>query len=173
MKHYKHEIRKVSDLIPYANNSRTHSKMQIKQIASSIAEFGFTNPILIDEKANIIAGHGRVLAAELIEMDVVPCIIVNGLSEAQKKGLVIADNKLALNADWDIDLLKIEIEALNDLDFAMDLLGFSPDDLDELLLNSDDFGAGSEDDQGQLDELDPIWITCPHCDREFNRRDVE
>ena len=101
---------KRDSLIPYVNNSRTHDNNQVKQIASSIKEFGFTNPVLIDEHIGIIAGHGRLLAADLLGLDEVPTITLNGLSEAQRKAYVIADNQLALNAGWDLDSLKVEIE---------------------------------------------------------------
>ena len=114
----------TDDLIPYINNSRTHSESQIKQIAASIREFGFTNPILIDEGGSVIAGHGRLVAAELLSLDEVPTITLEGLTEAQRKAYVIADNKLALNSGWDDELLKIEIETLKNLDFDTDLLGW-------------------------------------------------
>lgn len=122
----------LKELIPYANNSRTHSQEQIKQIASSIKEFGFTNPILIDEKNGIIAGHGRVLAGEMLGIETAPCIVLKGLTEAQKKAYIIADNKLALNAGWNEDLLRVEIERLKELDFNIDLIGFNADELEDL-----------------------------------------
>lgn len=125
--------KKTSELIPYVNNSRTHSEEQIKQICSSINEFGFTNPVLIDEKGMIIAGHGRVLASERLKLDEVPCIVLEGLTEAQKKAYVIADNKMALNAGWDEELLKLELQNLKELDFNMDLTGFNIDELDNIL----------------------------------------
>jgi len=111
-------------LIPYQLNSRTHSDEQVNQVASSIKEFGFTNPILIDESGGIIAGHGRLLAAKKLGMIEVPTIELSGLTAAQKKAYVIADNQLALNAGWDLDTLKLEIESLSELDFDIDLLGF-------------------------------------------------
>ena len=111
----------IKDLIPYCNNSRTHSDEQVQQIASSIKEFGFTNPVLIDEQGGIIAGHGRVMGAKKLLLNKVPCIVLDGLSEAQKKAYIIADNKLALNAGWDDELLKIELEQLKELDFALGL----------------------------------------------------
>ena len=111
------EWRQVTDLIPYANNSRTHSDEQVAQIAASIKEFGWTNPILIDEQNSIIAGHGRLMAARKLGMNKIPCIEVKNLTEAQKKALIIADNKLALNAGWDNDLLKLELENLQELGF--------------------------------------------------------
>lgn len=125
--------RKTMDLIPYVNNTRTHSDKQVNQIASSIKEFGFTNPILIDEAGGIIAGHGRLMAANKLKMQEVPCIVLDGLTEAQKKAYIIADNKLALNAGWDEELLKLELENLKELDFDIDLLGFNADELDSLL----------------------------------------
>ena len=127
----------TDDLIPYINNSRTHSESQVKQIAASIREFGFTNPILIDEGGSVIAGHGRLVAAELLDLDEVPTITLKGLTEAQRKAYVIADNKLALNAGWDFEALRLDIEALKDFDFNIDLLGFSEDELGEILFDSD------------------------------------
>lgn len=124
--------RKVNDLIPYINNSRTHSEEQVNQIVASINEFGFTNPLLIDEKDNIIAGHGRLLASKKLKMDEVPCIVLSGLTEAQKKAYIIADNKMALNAGWDDELLKIELENLKELDFDLELTGFNVDELDDI-----------------------------------------
>lgn len=130
---YAHKIMKTSDLTPYANNSRTHSPEQIKQVIASIDEFGFTNPILIDESGGIIAGHGRVMAAEALHMKEIPCIVLAGFTEAQKKAYVIADNQLATNAGWDMDLLKIEIEGLQTENFDVDLLGFDDEFLKDLL----------------------------------------
>ena len=113
--------RETGELIPYVNNSRTHSEQQVQQVASSIKEFGFTNPILIDEQDGIIAGHGRLLAAQKLKLDEVPTITLEGLTEAQRKAYVIADNQLALNADWDIDALKVAVDRLTELDFDIDL----------------------------------------------------
>jgi DNA modification methylase len=122
----------TGDLIPYVNNSRTHDERQVGQIAASIKEFGFTNPILIDNDNGIIAGHGRLQGAQKLGIEQVPCIRLGDLTEAQKKAYVIADNKLALNAGWDMDLLAVEIEGLQALDFDVDLLGFDADELDAL-----------------------------------------
>ena len=118
----------VDSLIPYVNNARTHSDEQVAQIAASIREFGFTNPILVDENCGIIAGHGRLAAARKLGLDTVPTITLPGLSDAQKKAYVIADNQLALNAGWNEDLLKVEIEQLDLGGFDIDLLGL--DDID-------------------------------------------
>lgn len=124
--------KKVNNLIPYINNSRTHSEEQVNQIVASINEFGFTNPLLIDEKDNIIAGHGRLLASKKLNMEEVPCIVLSGLTETQKKAYIIADNKMALNAGWDDELLKIELENLKELDFDLELTGFDVDELDDI-----------------------------------------
>lgn len=124
--------KKVNELIPYINNSRTHSEEQVNQIVASINEFGFTNPLLIDEKDNIIAGHGRLLASKKLKMEEVPCIVLSGLTEAQKKAYIIADNKMALNAGWDDELLKIELENLKELDFDLELIGFNVDELEDI-----------------------------------------
>ncbi len=132
-KHYQHVIKKVKDLIPYINNSRLHSEKQVKQIAASIKEFGFTNPVLIDEKDGIIAGHGRILGADLLKLDEAPCIVLAGLTEAQKKAYVIADNQLPLNAEWDVDMLRVEVEGLQELEFDLSLLGHEDDVIARLL----------------------------------------
>ena len=123
----------VEALIPYARNSRTHSDAQGAQIAASIREFGFTNPVLVDEANGIIAGHGRVLAARKLKMPDVPAIRLSHLTEAQKRAYVIADNKLALNAGWDIELLRLEINDLRGLEFDVALTGFSTEELDALM----------------------------------------
>ena len=127
------EYVKRDQLIPYINNSRTHDARQVKQIAGSIKEFGFTNPLLIDEDGGIIAGHGRLMAADLLGIDEVPTITLVGLTEAQRKAYVIADNQLALNAGWDLDTLKVELDRLTELDFDVDLLGFDDDFLSSFL----------------------------------------
>ena len=126
------EYRKTSELIPYVNNSRTHSDEQVTQIASSMKEFGFTNPLLLDEDGGIIAGHGRLQAATLLNMDEVPTITLSGLTKAQRKAYVIADNQLVLNAGWNLDTLKLEIETLQELDFDTEVLGFDDDFLASL-----------------------------------------
>lgn len=123
----------VGKLLRYAKNSRTHSDEQVEQLVNSIREFGFTNPVLIDEKNELIAGHGRLAAAEILEMDKVPAIRLSNLSEKQKKAYRIADNKLALNAGWNMQLLAEEVKELMDDDFDIDLLGFNDAELDEML----------------------------------------
>lgn len=126
-------LRSVEDLIPYVNNSRKHSDEQVAQIAASIKEFGWTNPILVDGDKGIIAGHGRLMAARNLKMKEVPTIELNHLNDTQRKALIIADNKLALNADWDNELLTIELNELLADGFALDLLGFSVDEIQALL----------------------------------------
>ena len=136
-KKYKMQDRNVADLIPYVNNSRVHSDEQVLQICSSIREFGFTNPVLIDEENGVIAGHGRLMAAKKLDMEKVPCIILAGLSEAQKKAYVIADNQLALTASWNMEVLALEVEALQAEDFDLNILGFSDEELNNLVISFD------------------------------------
>ena len=125
--------KKVESLIPYINNSRTHSDEQVAQIAASIKEFGWTNPILVDGDNSIIAGHGRLMAARKLGYKEVPTIELADLTETQKKAYIIADNRLALNAGWDNELLTIELNDLLADGFALELLGFDPKELDALL----------------------------------------
>ena len=134
MQFHEHKIVSVEDLIPYALNSRTHSDAQVAQLAASIHEFGFTNPVLVDDANNLIAGHGRLLAARKLKMDQVPAIVVAGLDDRKRRALVIADNKLALNAGWDEDALRVELEDLSG-DYGK-LMGFSEDELVALLQNA-------------------------------------
>jgi hypothetical protein len=123
----------VTALIPYAKNSRTHDDAQVAQIAASIKEFGWTNPILVDGDKGVIAGHGRLLAARKLGMDKVPTIELKNMTEAQKKAYIIADNKLAMNAGWDFDFLALEIQSLQDENFDINLLGFDDKELNDLL----------------------------------------
>lgn len=139
---------KLDVLVPYARNSRTHSDAQVAQIAGSIREFGFTNPVLIGADDGIIAGHGRVMAARKLGMAEVPCIRLGHLTEAQKRAYVIADNRLALNAGWDEDMLRLELGELQEDGFDLDLLGFSGDELQALL------GAADEVDLPELNDGD-------------------
>lgn len=155
MSDLKIEYKNTDSLIPYVNNSRTHSDEQVTQVASSIKEFGFTNPLLIDEQGGIIAGHGRLMAANKLELEQVPTITLVGLTEAQRKAYVIADNKLALNSGWDEELLSLEIEQLKELDFDIDLLGFDADELAELELDVDVLPDGDEDAVPELQD-DPV-----------------
>jgi DNA modification methylase len=141
--------RTVSELRPYARNARTHSKKQIKQIAASIERFGFTNPVLISDTGEIVAGHGRVAAAQLLGLKTVPTIALSHLSEAERRAYVLADNKLALNAGWEREILAIELQGLIDLDFDVDLTGFSLAETDFILddlREADPEGTNSSDD---------------------------
>jgi site-specific DNA-methyltransferase (adenine-specific) len=139
------ERRKVADLIPYARNSRTHSDAQVAQIAASIKEWGWTTPVLIDPDGGIIAGHGRIMAAQKLGIAEVPCMVAEGWTEAQRKAYVIADNQLALNAGWDTDLLKVELQELGDLDFDLSLVGFDDKFLDAMLAPEPTEGLTDED----------------------------
>jgi ParB-like chromosome segregation protein Spo0J len=127
----------LSKLIPYARNPRTHSNAQVAQIAASIDEFGFNNPILVDTKAGIIAGHGRLLAARKPGLTEVPVIVLDHLSESQKRAYILADNQLALNAGWDEDLLRTERAALQEESFDVSLIGFEDEELARLLAAQD------------------------------------
>lgn len=169
----------ISALVPYARNSRTHSDEQLAQIAASMREFGFTNPVLIDEQGGIVAGHGRVMAAQRLGMDHVPCLRLAGLTQAQRRAYVIADNQIALNASWDDAMLRLELADLQAADFNLDLLGFDADRLDELLADADedtDETEGLTDDDEVPEAPDhpvtkagDVWllgghrITCGSC----------
>ncbi|WP_323799755.1 site-specific DNA-methyltransferase [Parasphingorhabdus sp.] len=124
---------KITSLRPYARNARTHSKKQVRQIADSIQRFGFTNPVLVSDDGEIIAGHGRVEAAKLIGMKTVPTLALSHLSEAERRAYVLADNKLAQNAGWDKEILAIELQGLIDMDFEVELTGFSLAEIDLVL----------------------------------------
>ena len=157
----------VSALLPYISNSRTHSDAQVAQIAASIKEFGWTNPILIDGDNTIIAGHGRLLAARKLGMKEVPSIVLDHLSKAQQRALVIADNQLALNAGWNMDMLKAEIEDLKLEDFDINLLGFEDNFLDGLLEPEPTAGLTDEDAVPDVPEipktvLGDVWLLGNH-----------
>ena len=155
--------KRVEDLIPYARNSRTHSDEQVAQIAASIKEFGFNNPVLVDGDSGIIAGHGRVLAARKLGLEQVPCVELSHLTDTQKRAYIIADNKLALNAGWDDEMLKLEIKELGALDFDIELLGFDDDDISKLL---DEFkGISIDVDNGSDEAVDIISVRFLPCDR--------
>lgn len=156
----------IESLIPYARNSRTHSDSQVAQIAASIKEFGFTNPVLIDQEGGIIAGHGRVMAARKLKLGEVPCIRLGHLTDTQKRAYVIADNKLALNANWDDELLKLELHALDEADYNLEMTGFTGDELTKVMFGEliepespEDFKDVNESDMGHK---------CPRCGFEFD-----
>jgi len=156
----------VEKLLPYARNSRTHSDAQVAQIAASIREFGFTNPVLIGNDDDIVAGHGRLLAARKLGMDSVPCIRVGHLTETQKRAYVIADNKLALNAGWNDEMLRLEIEALQEANFDVEKTGFSKDELLDLfsILNPGEVNPDQVPDiqDETISKLGDVWIMGPH-----------
>ncbi|MGB2073273.1 MAG: site-specific DNA-methyltransferase [Candidatus Puniceispirillaceae bacterium] len=177
------EYVETSKLVPYARNSRTHSDEQVAQICGSIKEFGFTNPVLIDADGIIIAGHGRTLAAQRLDMKEVPCLRLDYLTEAQKKAYVIADNKLALNAGWDEEMLALELSGLKDSDFDLSLTGFNEDEIEVILrddsidedgLIDDDDAPGLEDDA--VSKNGDVWILDDHrvmCGDSTNISDVD
>lgn len=162
------EWRKVDRLVPYARNARTHSDEQVDQIPASIREWGWTVPLLVDESGTLIAGHGRLLAAQKLGLEQAPVMVAEGWSESSKRAYRLADNKLAQNAGWDTDMLTAELADLQSEGFEIGLVGWSGPELEALGLGDPDFGSGSEDEQGGLDSLDPKWIACPHCGKEFD-----
>ena len=161
------KYRPLGELIPYVRNSRTHSEEQVTQIAASIKEFGFTNPVLVDGENGIIAGHGRVMAAKKLGLKDVPTIELSHMTEAQRRAYVIADNKLAENAGWDMDLLKIEVADLSGLDFDLSLLGFDEKTLAGLLVNATPEGNTDPDDipeapANPVSVLGDVWVLGNH-----------
>ncbi|MDU4045896.1 MAG: DNA methyltransferase [Peptoniphilus harei] len=138
----------IEKLVPYVNNARTHSSDQINKLRSSIREFGFINPVIIDKDYGVIAGHGRIMAAKEEGIKEVPCVFADHLNEAQKKAYILADNRMALDAGWDEELLKVEIESLEDYGFNVELTGFSPDELSSLF----DLGVEAEEDDFDVEE---------------------
>ena len=173
----------VDKLIPYVNNARTHSKEQINKLRASIREFGFINPVIIDRDYNVIAGHGRILASQEEGIDKVPCVFVDYLTDAQKKAYIIADNRMALDADWDEELLKIEIESLKDEDFDLSFTGFDESELLDLF--GDDSKGKVEDDNFDLSlalekasfvEKGDVWTVGKHrlmCGDATSKEDVQ
>jgi len=158
----------ISKLIPYINNARTHDKEQIQQLRASLREFGFVNPVLCDKEYNIIAGHGRVMAAKAEGIAEIPCIFVEHLTDTQKKAYILADNRLALNAGWDNDLLSLEIADLQGEDFNLDLLGFDSDELEKLLSDGsedakeDEFNIDEELGKPAFSKMGDIWTLGRH-----------
>ncbi|NLV87315.1 MAG: site-specific DNA-methyltransferase [Clostridiales bacterium] len=157
----------IDKLVPYARNARTHSKEQILQLRASLREFGFINPIIVDKDLNIIAGHGRILAAKEEGVTEVPCVFVEHLTEAQKRAYIIADNRLALNAGWDAELLSIELSELQGADFDLSLLGFDDGELNKLLgdiedIEDDDFDLTKALEEASFVEQGDIWTVGKH-----------
>lgn len=141
------ERRQVGKLVPYARNSRTHSAEQVAQIAAAIREWGFTQPVLVDENDTIIVGHARVMAATRLGLDEVPVVVARGWSEAQIRAYVIADNKLAENAGWNDEMLRLELGDLSRMGFEIELTGFSTDELGEMVFGSPGGAAGGDGEE--------------------------
>lgn len=154
----------IKDLDPYENNARKHSNEQISALKDSIKQFGFTNPVLVSEKNKIIAGHGRVLAAHELGMEQVPVIVLHGLTTAQIKAYTIADNQLPSMASWDYDVLAAEIDALNDDAFDLSVLGFTNEELDELIGSPE---VPEIDDEEEKKKEPKDTCICPKCHHEF------
>lgn len=151
----------ISAINEYAKNSRTHSLHHIDQLVESIREFGFTNPILIDETSTILAGHGRLAAAKKLGIKTVPTITISGLTDLQKKAYVIADNKLALNSGWDIDLLASELKDLAEMDFNVDIIGFDADELSALFIPEPE-----DDETEEKDKQEKFMLEIQFADKE-------
>lgn len=154
----------------FINNARTHSTEQIKKLRSSLREFGFINPVIIDRDYGVIAGHGRILAAKEEGIKEVPCVFADHLTEAQKKAYIIADNRMAMDAGWDEELLRIEIESLQGADFDVSLTGFREDEVTDLFVvreDPDDTGSNKEYDEGEFGD-EEFAHECPRCGFKFN-----
>ena len=158
------ENRNLSDLLPYPNNAKTHSDEQIAKIAASIKEFGFNNPVVVDNDGGIIAGHGRVDAARKLNLTELPTITLGHLTEAQKKAYILADNRLAeIGSEWDLDLVALELDQIAELDLDIDLTGFDDD-----FINN--FAPVGVDEQGDLSTTDPVMVKCPNCGNSFDAK---
>lgn len=160
---------KVSELIPYVNNARTHSQEQVNKLRSSLREFGFVNPVIIDQDKNVIAGHGRLMAAKEEGITEVPCVFVDYLTEAQKKAYILADNRYAQDAGWDEELLRLEIEALEGMDFDVSLTGFNEDEISDLFAGADtsdtqddDFDLSDALEKAAFVEKGDVWVVGRH-----------
>ena len=163
------EMVKVSELIPYVNNARTHSQEQVNKLRSSLREFGFVNPVIIDQDKNVIAGHGRLMAAKEEGITEVPCVLVDYLTEAQKKAYILADNRYAQDAGWDEELLRLEIEALEGMDFDVSLTGFNEDEISDLFAGADtsdtqddDFDLSDALEKAAFVEKGDVWVVGRH-----------
>jgi len=153
----------IDKLVPYARNARTHSKEQILQLRASLREFGFVNPVIVDKDLNIIAGHGRILAAKEEGITEVPCVFAEHLTEAQKRAYIIADNRLAMNAGWDMEMLSVEISELQGADFDLSVLGFDEAELSKLMgdiedVKDDDFDVDEELKKPAVTKVGDLWL---------------
>lgn len=165
--------RRVAELTPFARNARTHTQAQIAQIAASIKEWGWTQPIIIDDEGGILAGHGRLLAAQHLGLEEVPCVVASGWSEAKRRAYIIADNRLAENAGWDEGMLSAELQDLSALDFDLSLVGFDGEELARLLdSDQDDDNPPDTPPESSAKEIDPddyqMGHRCPRCGFEFD-----
>jgi len=157
----------IDKLVPYARNARTHSKEQILQLRASLREFGFVNPVIVDKDLNIIAGHGRILAAKEEGITEVPCVFAEHLTEAQKRAYIIADNRLAMNAGWDMEMLSVEISELQGADFDLSVLGFDEAELSKLMgdiedVKDDDFDVDEELKKPAVTKVGDLWLLGNH-----------
>ena len=175
------QLVKIDKLVPYANNARTHSPEQINKLRSSIREFGFINPVIIDRDFGVIAGHGRILAAREEGIGEVPCVFVDYLSEAQKKAYILADNRMALDAGWDEELLRVEIESLRAMDFNVDLTGFDNSEIADLFkdenegVKDDDYDLTAALEKASFVKRGDVWVVGKHrlvCGDATNPDDV-
>ena len=177
----KMELVDINKLIPYVNNARTHSPEQVKKLQSSLREFGFINPVIIDDKFNIVAGHGRILAAQAEGIKEVPCVYVDYLTEAQKKAYILADNRMAMDAGWDEEMLKVELEALQGMDFDLAMTGFDEKELadlfkDESEVQDDDFDLDAALEKAAFVQRGDIWMVGRHrlmCGDATSADDIE
>ncbi len=161
------ELVSIDKLVPYVNNARTHNEQQIMKLRSSLREFGFINPVIIDRQLNVLAGHGRIMAAKAEGIKEVPCVYAEHLTEAQKKAYILADNRMALDADWDEELLKVEIEALQAENFDLGLTGFDEKELASFFdtedeVEDDEFDADAELEKKAFAQEGDIWILGRH-----------
>jgi len=169
MKQQNYQIEQIEtgSLIPYARNAKKHDDAQVAKIAGSIREFGFNNPVLIDSENGIVAGHGRVLAAQKLGLASVPCLRLSHLTDSQRRAYILADNRLAeIGGGWDEEMLKLELADLAALDVDVAEIGF-----DETTLHEINFEPGTESDQGKLDQLEPKIVKCPQCQKQFDARE--
>ena len=157
----------INKLVPYANNARTHNKEQILKLRSSLREFGFVNPVIIDKEYNVLAGHGRIEAAKAENISEIPCVFVDHMTEAQKKAYILADNRMAMDAGWDEELLKVEIEALQTEDFDLSLTGFDESELAGFFdtaddAKEDDFDVDAELEKPPVTKSGDLWLLGNH-----------
>ena len=163
----KMELVDIDKLIPYVNNARTHSPEQINKLRASLREFGFINPVIVDDKFNIVAGHGRVMAAQAEGIKEIPCVYVDYLTEAQKKAYILADNRMAMDAGWDEEMLRVELEALQDMAFDLSMTGFDDKELADLFkteeeVEDDDFDLDAALEKAAFVKMGDIWTVGRH-----------